>query len=178
MIFSNSNIEDKVIELRDIFGVLLAVETGTKNGQVADWLSSRFDVVFTAVEQKRKYNYSSRLLAEVNNVSVFIMDSKLFLVTALNCYLNKDNPAMLFLGADKEKALEELDYLTKHDHKPVIVLRDVDSSLMSDFKWIESKVEAIYGVDEYTIDRISVGGNKTSCIFIYPKTCHIQKKKP
>lgn len=71
--------EKITLQLRDLTGATVFVETGTYQGGTARWAANHFEKVFTVEQSQSLFNQYSQHLADIHNVTALCGDSRLLL---------------------------------------------------------------------------------------------------
>ncbi len=73
-----------VLEMRDVYGVSVFVETGTYQGATALWAAKHFEQVFTIEYSESLYRQHAPMLSDCDNVTALCGDSRTLLPDIVN----------------------------------------------------------------------------------------------
>lgn len=176
---------NKVIHLKEKFGLTNCVETGTCFGSTTMALATIFDTV-TTIENNRIYYYMAmNRLLKVRNIEFVKGDSSQVLLKHIEKMTDK---TFIFLDAHWEKScplIDELIQIGNAKIRPVIMIHDFKvpnepelgydsyNGIPFTFDYIKKQIERIYGFNGYDVDYNSkemAGGAMRGIIYITPKT--------
>lgn len=175
---------EEFLALKHKFEIETAVETGTFMGSTTLWLSNNFGKVHTTELKKEYYEGAIVNLHGASNITFWNQSSIEALPEILKHCTNK---TVIFLDAHwyENPLLKELEIIAASGLKPIIAIHDFknpnhtdygydvypDQKIVYEWKWIESRVKAIYGegnFEHYYNDKAI--GAKRGCVFITPKS--------
>lgn len=170
-------ITDEMLRLKDLFGISVAIETGTCFGSTSLWMAKNFPVVYT-IESNRQYLDVAKERAKNDasgNIWFYLGDSKTVLPDIFKLHSINDK-TLLLLDAhwgNECPLLAELKAIADHGIKPCIVIHDMknpnDERFGFDkyngqeftFEWVKPSLDRIYGEDGY-IHYFNTGFKKES----------------
>jgi len=161
----DSFITNEMIRLKEIFGLKVAIETGTCFGSTSIWMAKHFPLVLT-IESNQQYQDIAKERAKndsIGNIVFYLGLSESTLPHILEKY-SVGNDALFLLDAhwgNQCPLLDELKAIAAHGIKPCIVIHDMknprDAKFGFDtyngqeftFEWVKPYLDKIYGEDGY-----------------------------
>jgi hypothetical protein len=170
------------LKLKEQFGITHVIETGTYKGDTTLWLSDNFNFVITIEANPTYRAIAQKRFKDRHNIILIPGDSSKDLADMITqC---GESNLLIFLDAhwNKNPVLRELEQIKESGKYPVLAIHDFQNpdvpdmgfdvypneGIIYDWKWIESRVEAIYPKYEKYYNQEAEGARR-GCIFITPK---------
>lgn len=187
-------ITKEMVRLKEIYGLKVAIETGTCFGSTSLWMAKNFPLVLT-IESNEGYQAVAKERAKndgIGNIVFYLGLSQTVLPVILEKY-NVGDDALFLLDAHWQHdcpLLDELKAIANYGIKPCIVIHDVKNPtddrfgfdeypitkeglpLVQEFtfEWLKPSLDLIYGADNYTY-YFNTGFKQESaqrgCLFIH-----------
>lgn len=181
-------ITKEMVRLKEIFGLKVAIETGTCFGSTCLWMAKHFPFVMT-IESNKQYQDVAKERAKndaIGNIVFYLGQTQTLLLHILQGHSIGDD-ALFLLDAhwgNECPLQDELKAIHQQGIKPCIVIHDMknpeDSRFGFDkyndheftFEWVKPALDKIYGEDGY-YHYFNTGFKEESAkrgvLFIHPK---------